>query len=533
MKIDERIKMIAVVIAAVATVGYGIAWILNPEASYNLSTSGSVVALIVFAALWRIERAPAILIVFSTIAITIVVSAGRAGAGVRIGSGLAIVTAGMIGVALVKNRRLLYVAGLSIVTLAYPFVIFDDQETRLSLAVTSTVSFVLGSLVLIAVFRETERLREERTQLFELAPIHIIDADWTEAEQRVRAFGISDENELRRYLSERPKLVGELVSTVEVLAANRSARQVFAPSGANQWRMSESRVHDGTLAAFVEQLITLVSDKQLHRYEYETTSSDGTPVVISLNAVTIRSRPDQTRVLLAAQDVTENRNTQIALQRALQDKDTFIATVSHELRTPLSAVVGLSASLLENDDLTPEARELLELIANQSTEMSQIIDDLLVTARAERQELSVELAPVDGKAEAEAAVTGRNVEVRSTDGILVLADPMRLRQVIRNLVTNAERYGRPPIAVHVAADNGVVRFEVSDAGPPIPAEDRDRIFEPYETAHGNNSVTGSVGLGLALCRTLARRMGGDITYRHDGRSVFSLQLPQSIEREAE
>lgn len=533
MKIDERIKLIAVVIAAVATVGYGIAWSLNPEASYNLSTSGSVVALIVFAALWRIERAPAVLIVFATIAITIAVSAGRAGAGVRTGSGLAIVTIGMIGVVLVENRRLLYVAALSLVTLAYPFVIFDDQETRLSLAVTSTVSFVLGALVLITVFRETERLREERTQLFELAPIHIVDADWTEAEQRVRALGISDPGELRRYLLERPEWVGELLATVEVLAANRSARTDFAPPGANTWRMSELRVHETSLAAFVEQLVALVTDTQVHRYEYETTRTDGTRVVISLNAVTIRTRPDQTRVLLAAQDVTERRDTQIALQRALKEKDTLIATVSHELRTPLSAVVGLSASLLESDELTPEAQELLELIANQSTEMSQIIEDLLVSARADRLELSVDLAPVDGKTEVLAAVAGRDVAVRSVDGIFVLADPIRLRQVIRNLVTNAERYGRPPIAVEVEADNGVVRFEVSDSGPPIPAEDRDRIFEPYETAHGNSPVAGSVGLGLALCRTLARRMSGDITYRHDGRSVFSLQLPRHIEREAE
>lgn len=531
MKIDERIKMIAVAIAAVATVGYGIAWILNPDASYQLSTTGSVVALIVFAALWRIDRAPAILIVFSTIVITLAVAAGRSGAGVRTGSGLAIVTAGMIGVVLVKKRHVLYVAALSVVTLAYPFVIFDDQETRLSLAVTSTVSLALGALVLIAVFRETERLREEKSQLFELAPIHIMDADWTEAEHRVRELGISDVNELRQYLLARPELVGELISMVEVLAANRSARHDFAPSGANRWQMSESRVHAESLAAFVEQLISLVTDGQVHRYEYETTRRDGTPVVLSLNAVTIRTRQDQTRVLLAAQDVTERRDTQVALQRALKEKDTFIATVSHELRTPLSAVVGLSASLLESEDLTAEARELLGLIASQSTEMSQIIEDLLVSARAERQELSVDLGPVDGEVEAAAAVTGRNVEVQCSDRAIVLADPMRLRQVIRNLVTNAERYGKPPIAVDVAPKDEFVRFEVSDAGPPIPTGDRDRIFEPYETAHGDNPVAGSVGLGLALCRTLARRMGGDITYRHDGRSVFCLELPRYVESE--
>lgn len=288
----------------------------------------------------------------------------------------------------------------------------------------------------------------------------------------------------------------------------------------------------------------------------ELTTRDGTASVL-LNARNTNPGHSETRIdlvvfpaadrrkyereLLAARRVAEEseskaqelaetlQRSQTALQRALKEKDTFIATVSHELRTPLTAVVGMSASLLESGDLPPDVRELLELIANQSTEMSQIIEDLLASASADRQELSVEPVPVDSASEAEAAVTGRHIEVRCTDDVLVLADPLRLRQVIRNLVTNAERYGRPPIELHVAADDAVVRFEVSDSGPPIAVEDRDRIFEPYETAHSDNPVAGSVGLGLALCRKLARRMGGDISYRHDDRSVFSLHLPRYVE----
>ncbi len=303
----------------------------------------------------------------------------------------------------------------------------------------------------------------------------------------------------------------------------------------------------------------LEMEGQIAEIAMELTTRDGTASVllnarntnpghsesrIDLVVFPAEDRRNYERELLAARRVAEEsevkareltetlQKSKIALREALKEKGTFIATVSHELRTPLTAVVGLSALLLDSGDLPPDVREMLELIDTQSTEMSHIIEDLLASARADHRELSVDPVPIDSASEAEAAVTGRHIEVQGTDDVLVLADPLRLRQVIRNLVTNAERYGRPPIEVHVAADGEAVRFEVSDAGPPIAVEDRDRIFAPYETAHRDNPVAGSVGLGLALCRSLARRMGGDISYRHDGRSVFSLHLPRYIEREA-
>ncbi|MEX0757321.1 MAG: HAMP domain-containing sensor histidine kinase, partial [Acidimicrobiia bacterium] len=236
------------------------------------------------------------------------------------------------------------------------------------------------------------------------------------------------------------------------------------------------------------------------------------------------------RVFVAAQDITERKTSQIALRRALESKDAFIAEISHELRTPLSAVVGLSASLLEGTRLHPEDRELMAMVSQQAEEMAHIIDDLLVVAQTDNLTLTVDSRAVNVCREAAAVVAGMDAEIECADiGVMASADPVRVRQIIRNLLTNAARYGRPPVTVHIAANGTEVTIDVSDTGDPIPEEARERIFEPYQTAHEDSSSGGSIGLGLAVSRTLARLMEGTLAYSHNGKSTFTLTLPRHVE----
>ena len=104
-----------------------------------------------------------------------------------------------------------------------------------------------------------------------------------------------------------------------------------------------------------------------------------------------------------------------------------------------------------------------------------------------------------------------------------------MRQIVRNLVTNAQRYGGDTIRVELSrgADRAILR--VCDDGPGVPEGGRQRIFEPYASAHSDNPHSGSIGLGLAVSRELARLMDGDLTYRYqDNESVFELTLPLSL-----
>jgi signal transduction histidine kinase len=218
-------------------------------------------------------------------------------------------------------------------------------------------------------------------------------------------------------------------------------------------------------------------------------------------------------------------------EEAMGDKDRFIATVSHELRTPLTAVVGMAELLRESPDIGAEARELVEVIAEQGRDVSFIVEDLLVAARDQMSDLSIVHEPMDACQEAEAAVA---VVVGSMDSEIachvhgeakIVSDPLRFRQIVRNLATNAVRHGGSDVRVDIGRCRDLLVVAVSDRGEPLSAADADAIFEPYTRGPGR-TVTGSVGLGLPVSRMLAQRLGGGLTYSHlHGRNVFSLELP--------
>ncbi len=211
-----------------------------------------------------------------------------------------------------------------------------------------------------------------------------------------------------------------------------------------------------------------------------------------------------------------------------------MASVSHELRTPLTAVVGFTQELREG--LERFSREDLEtmvqLVAEQAVEVADLVEDLLVAARADidavaiypeslevAEQVELVLLAWRGDRDADVVIHGEPAKAH--------ADPIRLRQVLRNLLTNARRYGGSRVEVAVASSEETTTVEVRDDGPGIPERDRDQIFEPYFRSTEGDVEVSSVGLGLTVSRQLARLMGGDLTYRYEnGWSVFSLSLPR-------
>ncbi len=115
-------------------------------------------------------------------------------------------------------------------------------------------------------------------------------------------------------------------------------------------------------------------------------------------------------------------------------------------------------------------------------------------------------------------------EVRGRAGV-ALADPTRLRQILRNLLTNAVRYGGTTIWVELDEHPGSIEIAVCDDGAGVPQQHASDIFEPYVSAHADQSRPQALGLGLAISRRLARLMDGDVTYeRSDGITRFTLTL---------
>lgn len=232
------------------------------------------------------------------------------------------------------------------------------------------------------------------------------------------------------------------------------------------------------------------------------------------------------------------------LRELTRAKDQFLASVGHELRTPLTSVLGF-AQVLRSDGaaLSEEDRgDMIATVADEATDLAAIVDDLLVAARSELDLLVVQKLAVSARAQVAQVLETYNATDRQRVEVVAdpetpyraIADPGRVRQILRNLITNAGRYGGGQVAIRLRQDDDTVRIEVRDDGPGVPGEESELIFDPYYRAHPQGSQPAALGIGLAVARRLARLMGGDVTYRRQGGwTVFELVLPRASSVEEE
>jgi len=266
--------------------------------------------------------------------------------------------------------------------------------------------------------------------------------------------------------------------------------------------------------------------------------SDGStfPVSISAAPKLDPATGKVTGAVVVFTDVSERFSYQRQLEGALKSKDEFIASIAHELRTPLTAVVGF-ADLLSSSWEQLEGEEVTDLLGHVSSgadDVAHLVEDLLVAARVDMGEVKLRLEPVDLGAQARTVLTRwrrgelHQVEVTSEADGLVQADPARVRQILRNLLTNALKYGGEAIEVEVGRSGDVRYVDVIDNGHGVPLEQVESIFEPYARAHDVPGVTASLGLGLSISRRLTEAMGGHLTYRRiNDRTHFHLAFPVS------
>jgi signal transduction histidine kinase len=209
-----------------------------------------------------------------------------------------------------------------------------------------------------------------------------------------------------------------------------------------------------------------------------------------------------------------------AARRESRAKDELVAQISHDLRTPLTGIYGFSEYLLAQQLQDPgEAMELLGLIYQDSAESTRMVEDLLTAARLDSQSLVIERTPVDMLEEAETVVapllrSGASIELRGTREV-VMADAMRIRQVIRNLLSRAIRHGEPNIGIVVTARSGIMTCTVTDDGPGLDPVVADRLISGSPREQPVGLLTERAGLGLAIAASLAQRMGGVLQHATD------------------
>ncbi|NNK90941.1 MAG: HAMP domain-containing histidine kinase [Acidimicrobiia bacterium] len=235
-------------------------------------------------------------------------------------------------------------------------------------------------------------------------------------------------------------------------------------------------------------------------------------------------------------------------RRANELKNEFVSMVSHELRTPLTSIAGFIDTLRVAWRELPEdeVEEFLRIVTDEASHLSQLVEDILVIPRLEAGRLPLHTVDFDPREDVYASIeaifpngsTTREIEIAMPGAIQVRADRSRMKQVLRNLLENARKYGGDEVYVEVGlTDSGAV-FVVADNGPGVPETDRHRIFEPFEqVGKGDNREASGVGLGLPIASQLVTAMGGRMWYEQSfprgARFCFSLPLAGSMQPVAE
>ena len=462
---------------------------------------------------------------------------------VEIFGSLAIVFVGAAAVIFMTGRAVGFLVAYVISLFLVHIVWSGWGATAFAQGTVTSVAFLASSLGLRWIRDRSMDGASRFLNLFERAPVSLWEEDFSKVGvwlERLRAEGVTD---LRVYLAENPDVFRHGMGLVEVVRVNQAAARFLEVDDPKDLvgPLKPETFPDDALPSMLAQLEAIWNGEDAVTVEVRRGSTVlGTPIDGLLHWAVPRrfGEADLSRVIVSVVDVTEISDARRTLEVALKSRDELIATVSHEIRTPLTTVVGLSTELSRSfDDFgSDEAQDLLSMVSEQSIEVATIVEDLLVAARAETGSLKVTRDPIDLHLEAKTTLRGMDIEQEvdcHTLGVVptVYGDAGRIRQIIRNLLVNARRYGAQPISIVVFENGSNVKLEVRDRGNPIQGDERERIFDRYYRARQTPGITASAGLGLTVSRELARLMDGDLTYHHDGESVFTLILPVRVDGE--
>ena len=269
-------------------------------------------------------------------------------------------------------------------------------------------------------------------------------------------------------------------------------------------------------------------------YELEIVTRDGRRVSVEVSARTIHREGKPEGVQCNARDITERKRAEAEMKKAKEAaeaasraKSEFLANMSHEIRTPMNGIIGM-AQLLLDTPVNPEQREYLGMVGASANSLMAIINDILDFSKIEAGKVELENVEFSLRECVAEIVKGLSFQARQK-GLklkclfepkvpeLLVGDPVRLRQVLVNLIGNAIKFTEQgEVAVRVGAELQTAReallcFSVQDTGIGIPLEKQGVIFEPFRQADGSTTRSfGGTGLGLTISSKLVEMLGGRV-----------------------
>ncbi|MEX2114979.1 MAG: ATP-binding protein, partial [Pirellulales bacterium] len=295
-----------------------------------------------------------------------------------------------------------------------------------------------------------------------------------------------------------------------------------------------------------ELLAKIVRGESVVHFDSVRRSKDGRLIPVSLSVSPIRDADGNViGAAKIARDITDRKRTEELLRDADRRKDNFLAVLGHELRNPLAGIVNGVQVLEFLDALPDDMIEVREIMKRQATQMTRLIDDLLDVSRIARGKVTLRKELVDVMAlvgqiagDLRLRLREKHIELAvdlPDEPMWVEGDPVRLAQVLGNLIDNAVKFtdsgGRIAIQVRPNADRTQAVLAVHDTGAGLTEESRATLFEPFSQAAETLSHSPlGLGLGLALVKGLVELHGGTVSADSDGPgtgSTFTVSLALS------
>ena len=361
-------------------------------------------------------------------------------------------------------------------------------------------------------------------------------------EQKTMALAIEGhERFLRNMTNVMPGVVGYWGRDLRCRFANAAYQKIF---GKTQQQMNGIHLREllgDEVFSNNKPYITAVMQGESQRFEQSTTKIDGSTQYALINLIPDMVEEHIQGYIVISADITELRESQCRLEQLNNElvtqtasattanltKSRFLATMSHEIRTPMNGLIGM-IQLLEQTELTTEQREYTESAKTAGIELVDLLNDILDISKIEADKIVLEVSNFDLTSlisetskllSIQATEKGLELTVRIDAEVptLLKGDTVRLRQIIRNLMSNAIKFTpKGSILLQISRDSedeqtATLCFLVSDSGIGIEADMLEHIFTPFTQADSSTTrMYGGSGLGLSICKHLAELMGGSI-----------------------
>ena len=403
------------------------------------------------------------------------------------------------------------------------------------------------------------RVSESRYRaIFETAGASIWDEDFSEVRaeiEKLRRQGVSD---FRRYFAEHPEFVQRAIGLVRIVDVNDTTLRMYGATDKAELTGSLHRIFlPETLPIFLEELLAIAESKPGFEAETVVSTLRGERLDVLFNIAFPQADGPFQPALVTVMDITARKQAERSLRELYQQrmelierlrqadrqKDEFLATLAHELRNPLAPLRNSLHLLRLSDGGTGAAAPIHAMMERQVSHMVRLVDDLLEISRITRGTFELRREPVELATVVRNAIetsdpliqaAGHRLEVVLPEEPLVVdGDPVRLAQVLSNLLNNSAKYTDPGGAISIRAhrEAGTAVIAVRDSGRGIRPEVLPRLFEMFRRDTLSGEPDPGLGIGLALARRLVEMHGGSIEGASGGPgrgSEFTIRLPVTL-----